>query len=124
MQVRITGSPEKSDDEIEDLMSPTDAEEDYEEDLALGTLVGEDCQVFLVTISYRQPHADPNDAPRSWSLEVAACSASNAKRSAVSSFRLLESLSSRGWQREILSIEVEDMHPDEFAGHTLSPHLS
>ena len=105
-------------------MSPADVEEDYEEGLALGTLVGEDCQVFHVAISYRQPHADPNDAPRSWSLEVAECSASNAKRSAVSSFRLLESLSSRGWQREILSIEVEDMHPDEFAGHALSPHLS
>lgn len=86
-----------------------DFEDDYEDEcLALGTWVGEAHQVFDVIIHYRDPHVGLAATSRSWSLEVSARNRQDAIQTATKDFRLVESLSSGAWQREILAIEVTE----------------
>ncbi len=114
LRLRITGCPtedsdfDNEDTAVREALADTSLGEAYEEDecLALGTWVGEGHQIFDVIIHYRDPQALATDPPRSWSLEVSAMNRQSAVESATRDFRLLESLSSGPWQREILAIEV------------------
>lgn len=127
LRMRITGCPKDGDEAVEDLKDDLEEEyaDIYEADtLALGTWIGCGHQVFDVIIHYRDPRAGELTPPRSWCLEVSAMNRQDAKRVATKDFRLVESLSSGPWQREILAIEVIGEDGSEFANPEQSPHLS
>ncbi|MCP4444657.1 MAG: hypothetical protein GY811_04830 [Myxococcales bacterium] len=119
LRLRVTGCPEETDEESCDQHGLLDEfEEDYcdsyESDcLGLGTWVGPIHHIFEVIIHYRDPQNGSLAEPRSWSLEVSASSREEARRTATKDFRLVESLTSGPWQREIFAVEVID---DELAG--------
>ncbi len=127
LRLRITGCPKDGDDTCEDLQDEFEEElgDIYEADnFATGTWAGAGHQVFDVIIHYRDPRAGQLSEPRSWCLEVSALSRQEAKRTATKDFRLVESLSSGPWQREILAIEVVGEDSSEFRNPEQSPHLS
>ncbi len=121
LRLRVTGCPSEEEDAFEGeetavreaLAEVSDLADAYDDDecLALGTWVGEGHQVFDVTIHFRDPRALATDLPRSWCLEVTARNRQEAVQAATKDFRLLESLSSGPWQREILAIEVKGDEP-------------
>lgn len=99
LKLQITNWPDVTIDPIEDSWLELD---DYP-DLAEGTGVFADHRSYLVAIEYQDPR---RQAPKTWQHEVWARSCASAMKLAMQEFRLIESLSSAGWLREILDVEI------------------
>lgn len=103
LKLRVTGWPDASDQELDD-MEIYEQEDDF---FARGTGVGESERIYEVTIHYCDPHGGKAQSEqRLWVLEVCASSANQAKRLATRDFRLLESLSAGPWKHEIVDVLV------------------
>ena len=102
LRLQVTGMSELSDPEIRQLH---DDYADANGEFAEGTGIFVTPRLFNVEVHYLVPGPD-SDTVNTWYHDVSASSPEMARRMAESEFRLLESLSAVGWEREIVTIEV------------------
>jgi hypothetical protein len=66
--------------------------------------------VYKVVVSYREPDYEQRTGPRAtpyrWTYAVRADSEEEARRRALSEFREVSRMSSVGWWREVVAVEV------------------
>lgn len=78
--------------------------------------------LYTVVVSYREPEYEARTAPRAtpyrWTYAVRAESEEEARRWALSEFREVSRLSSVGWWREVVAVEVREAPPEEAQGGT------
>ena len=68
--------------------------------------------LYKVVVSYREPSYEeqtgPREAPYRWTYVILAESEEQARQRALSEFREVSRLSSVGWWREVVAIEVRE----------------
>ena len=82
-------------------------------------------QRFRIAIKYREPiyelAAGKKAEPYGWSLDVVAPDAVEALRVALAHFEGLQRLSSVGWVREVVRIEIDVLTAPASAGGSATP---
>ena len=72
--------------------------------------------LYKVVVSYREPSYEdltgPRAAPYRWTYAIVAESEEEARRRALSEFREVSRLSSVGWWREVVGVEVREAPAD------------
>lgn len=71
--------------------------------------------LYKVTVSYREPtyeaRTGPRAAPYRWTYRLLADSEQTARRRALAEFEAVTRLSSVGWSREVVAVDVQETDP-------------